>query len=71
MTSLKTSIKTITYLSDIGCLEIQGASLGSFHYLKNNSLKYRICNTEKTQNHTLNKNLIIKQICMDKLQDEI
>ncbi|TXU89896.1 6-phospho-beta-glucosidase, partial [Klebsiella oxytoca] len=27
--SLKTSIKTITYLSDIGCLEIQGASL---HY---------------------------------------
>ncbi|MGD3000034.1 hypothetical protein ACP80S_26860, partial [Escherichia coli] len=34
MTSLKTSIKTITYLSDIGCLEIQGASLtvtGVFH----------------------------------------
>ncbi len=29
MTSLKTSIKTITYLSDIGCLEIQGASLRS------------------------------------------
>nr|MDK6642443.1 hypothetical protein [Escherichia coli] len=28
--SLKTSIKTITYLSDIGCLEIQGASLGIF-----------------------------------------
>ncbi|WP_244581478.1 HEAT repeat domain-containing protein, partial [Escherichia coli] len=27
--SLKTSIKTITYLSDIGCLEIQGASLMS------------------------------------------
>ena len=27
MTSLKTSIKTITYLSDIGRLEIQGASL--------------------------------------------
>ncbi|WP_220396347.1 hypothetical protein, partial [Klebsiella pneumoniae] len=27
MTSLKTSIKNITYLSDIGCLEIQGASL--------------------------------------------
>ncbi|MEK8488859.1 TA system toxin CbtA family protein, partial [Escherichia coli] len=26
---LKTSIKTITYLSDIGCLEIQGASLFS------------------------------------------
>ncbi|MGS0025772.1 hypothetical protein ACUOID_08975, partial [Escherichia coli] len=30
MTSLKTSIKTITYLSDIGCLEIQGASLVFF-----------------------------------------
>ncbi|EFO2364289.1 hypothetical protein DRR68_18140 [Escherichia coli] len=29
MTSLKTSIKTITYLSDIGCLEIHGASLSS------------------------------------------
>ncbi|ODG71566.1 nitrite extrusion protein 2 [Shigella sp. FC1661] len=29
MTSLKTSIKTITYLSDTGCLEIQGASLVS------------------------------------------
>ncbi|MCQ8018807.1 hypothetical protein NP277_23785, partial [Salmonella enterica] len=28
--SLKTSIKTITYLSDIGCLEIQGASLIPF-----------------------------------------
>ncbi|CAM6930580.1 hypothetical protein ESCOCK378M_15610 [Escherichia coli] len=31
MTSLKTSIKTITYLSDIGCLEIQGASLQLHH----------------------------------------
>ncbi|WP_249965128.1 MipA/OmpV family protein, partial [Escherichia coli] len=30
--SLKTSIKTITYLSDIGCLEIQGASLFSDYY---------------------------------------
>ncbi|MCA7180470.1 hypothetical protein LEZ92_25000, partial [Escherichia coli] len=29
MTSLKTSIKTITYLSDTGCLEIQGACLQS------------------------------------------
>ncbi|MEH3656284.1 hypothetical protein POW62_19180, partial [Escherichia coli] len=28
--SLKTSIKTITYLSDTGCLEIQGASLKFF-----------------------------------------
>ncbi|PHU69225.1 hypothetical protein CSW68_21965 [Shigella boydii] len=35
MTSLKTSIKTITYLSDTGCLEIQGASLmSSGRYLR-------------------------------------
>ncbi|ANK02125.1 hypothetical protein BHE99_17715 [Escherichia coli] len=27
MTTLKTCIRTITYLSDIGCLEIQGACL--------------------------------------------
>uniref|UniRef100_UPI003F4BBAF1 hypothetical protein n=1 Tax=Escherichia coli TaxID=562 RepID=UPI003F4BBAF1 len=33
MTSLKTSIKTITYLSDIGCLEIQGASLLSAYHI--------------------------------------
>ncbi|WP_247181844.1 hypothetical protein, partial [Escherichia coli] len=37
--SLKTSIKTITYLSDIGCLEIQGASLQLIMWLlyKNNA----------------------------------
>uniref|UniRef100_UPI0021B47189 hypothetical protein n=1 Tax=Escherichia coli TaxID=562 RepID=UPI0021B47189 len=35
MTSLKTSIKTITYLSDIGCLEIQGASLPGKKILHN------------------------------------
>ncbi|APL19437.1 nitrite extrusion protein 2 domain protein [Escherichia coli] len=34
MTSLKTSIKTITYLSDIGCLEIQGASLDTISLAK-------------------------------------
>ncbi|GAB0970165.1 DoxX family protein [Escherichia coli] len=34
MTSLKTSIKTITYLSDIGCLEIHGASLGTQQYME-------------------------------------
>ncbi|MCV5564010.1 ABC transporter permease subunit, partial [Escherichia coli] len=34
MTSLKTSIKTITYLSDIGCLEIQGASLDGLNRLQ-------------------------------------
>lgn len=33
MTSLKTSIKTITYLSDTGCLEIQGASLFTMFFL--------------------------------------
>ncbi|PQM84397.1 permease, partial [Shigella flexneri] len=27
MTSLKTGIKTITYIRDTGCLEIKGASL--------------------------------------------
>ncbi|MDA4393416.1 Mu transposase domain-containing protein, partial [Escherichia coli] len=32
MTSLKTSIKTITYLSDIGCLEIHGASLDTSYF---------------------------------------
>ncbi|MCX0042830.1 hypothetical protein NMV77_22200, partial [Escherichia coli] len=37
MTSLKTSIKTITYLSDIGCLEIQGASLISHSAVAKNS----------------------------------
>ncbi|RCP07172.1 holin, partial [Escherichia coli] len=31
--SLKTSIKTITYLSDIGCLEIQGASLPFIYFI--------------------------------------
>ena len=37
MTSLKTSIKTITYLSDTGCLEIQGASLsGSLDLMLDN-----------------------------------
>lgn len=33
MTSLKTSIKTITYLSDTGCLEIQGASLPGIPFI--------------------------------------
>ncbi|OTB88404.1 hypothetical protein AW115_28565 [Escherichia coli] len=35
MTSLKTSIKTITYLSDTGCLEIQGASLVGYSRIDN------------------------------------
>ena len=33
MTTLKTCIRTITYLSDIGCLEILGASLSSAYGL--------------------------------------
>ncbi|WP_260834510.1 hypothetical protein, partial [Escherichia coli] len=42
MTSLKTSIKTITYLSDIGCLEIQGASLAEHTvFLKKGSFASR------------------------------
>ncbi|MGT5892082.1 TcfC E-set like domain-containing protein, partial [Escherichia coli] len=44
MTSLKTSIKTITYLSDTGCLEIQGASLTSWqlsHTFYNDSFSHK------------------------------
>ncbi|MCE4041305.1 hypothetical protein OS104_19950, partial [Escherichia coli] len=37
--SLKTSIKTITYLSDIGCLEIHGASLMGLPQKKNFSTR--------------------------------
>ncbi|MCY6544063.1 hypothetical protein OYB32_24155, partial [Escherichia coli] len=39
MTSLKTSIKTITYLSDIGCLEIHGASLAVLYSVNSFLLK--------------------------------
>uniref|UniRef100_UPI0039E196F5 hypothetical protein n=1 Tax=Escherichia coli TaxID=562 RepID=UPI0039E196F5 len=55
MTSLKTSIKTITYLSDIGCLEIQGASL---HYL---SFAYALkkAEGEKTLRHLCKINNMI------------
>ncbi|PBR21060.1 hypothetical protein COD28_04285, partial [Escherichia coli] len=43
MTSLKTSIKTITYLSDTGCLEIQGASLQTRNDArKNKTKKYNV-----------------------------
>ncbi|MEF3905079.1 hypothetical protein U9941_24055, partial [Escherichia coli] len=43
MTSLKTSIKTITYLSDIGYLEIQGASLDGLRkkLIKNLSIQIK------------------------------
>ncbi|RLW78273.1 adhesin, partial [Escherichia coli] len=43
MTSLKTSIKTITYLSDIGCLEIQGASLINASYPVNPAITSAGC----------------------------
>ncbi|MBS9185978.1 hypothetical protein KER34_28940, partial [Escherichia coli] len=45
MTSLKTSIKTITYLSDIGCLEIQGASLSS-PFDRDGMLYHGACNLQ-------------------------
>ena len=40
MTSLKTGIKTITYLNDIGCLEIQGTSL-------HKAQRYQICYSDE------------------------
>lgn len=50
MTSLKTSIKTITYLSDIGCLEIQGASLILLRIIfRKNSFKTK----DMSDNHTV------------------
>ncbi|MCY6717601.1 hypothetical protein OYA84_24340, partial [Escherichia coli] len=50
MTSLKTSIKTITYLSDIGCLEIQGASLltASIDFANGSGVGFYVeCNDEQ------------------------
>lgn len=52
MTSLKTSIKTITYLSDTGCLEIQGASL---LYLDSFKSKNN-CKSFETNSNLLDKN---------------
>ncbi|MFV2413485.1 hypothetical protein ACNITQ_23290, partial [Escherichia coli] len=48
--SLKTSIKTITYLSDTGCLEIQGASL-LIYFIINNSFISSLCSslTQETE----------------------
>ncbi len=54
MTSLKTSIKTITYLSDIGCLEIQGASLNTL-YLDSFKSKNN-CKSFETNSNLLDKN---------------
>lgn len=56
MTSLKTSIKTITYLSDIGCLEIQGASL-DINTLYLDSFKSKNnCKSFETNTNLLDKN---------------
>ncbi|WP_404999657.1 hypothetical protein, partial [Escherichia coli] len=55
MTSLKTSIKTITYLSDIGCLEIQGASLVAYK-----PLRFYISNRDKSA-----RNLIFLATILD------
>ncbi|MEF5780749.1 hypothetical protein U9161_21155, partial [Escherichia coli] len=53
MTSLKTSIKTITYLSDIGCLEIQGASLpAGYRETKRLSSKLDLRNDERSSRLT-------------------
>ena len=53
MTSLKTSIKTITYLSDIGCLEIQGASLFSeaAHHLTMSYQQYFVKDIYNVKTH--------------------
>ena len=51
MTSLKTSIKTITYLSDIGCLEIQGASLLAMKdYLVGGHSRKEVCEKYQMNN---------------------
>ncbi|MGT7336847.1 recombinase family protein, partial [Escherichia coli] len=52
MTSLKTSIKTITYLSDIGCLEIHGASLNGDN-ISVTTLKADITSLEKGINNLI------------------
>lgn len=51
MTSLKTSIKTITYLSDIGCLEIQGASLSNYYQTRQNLLDIDNLDVDKLDIH--------------------
>ncbi|WP_372585617.1 hypothetical protein, partial [Shigella sonnei] len=51
MTSLKTSIKTITYLSDTGCLEIQGASLSrkfvGYFFCMDKIIASKVCNNRE------------------------
>ncbi|MDW4710930.1 carbohydrate porin, partial [Escherichia coli] len=57
--SLKTSIKTITYLSDTGCLEIQGASLLGYFTQQNkdaNSNKFNESGYKTTLFHTFKVN---------------
>ncbi|MEO5278388.1 biofilm/acid-resistance regulator YmgB/AriR [Escherichia coli] len=69
MTSLKTSIKTITYLSDIGCLEIQGASLASYFRSSGNLLEEEsavlgqaVTNLMLSGDNVNNKNIILSLI---------
>ncbi|GCS99420.1 transcriptional regulator [Escherichia coli] len=76
MTSLKTSIKTITYLSDIGCLEIQGASLVVIKecvdmYVPNplkNNIKLYYKETESESHRVIIDNILklkqLTRICM-------
>ncbi|MDI1059090.1 hypothetical protein NEN86_25700, partial [Escherichia coli] len=54
MTSLKTSIKTITYLSDTGCLEIQGASLVFI-------LETQLCSVLEGLQYLSSENAVYKQ----------
>ncbi|SQR51638.1 DNA methylase [Escherichia coli] len=64
MTSLKTSIKTITYLSDIGCLEIQGASL---HTVRNDCCHHtRLFNRNRLAPRSV-KNLLNPEIPLVKM----
>ncbi|MCV8373521.1 hypothetical protein OIM73_13465, partial [Escherichia coli] len=64
MTSLKTSIKTITYLSDTGCLEIQGASLQSILTSEHNG---NVATIEIK--HHYPKDLLYRQVQEDIISD--
>ncbi|EQU97625.1 hypothetical protein G868_01022 [Escherichia coli HVH 216 (4-3042952)] len=59
MTSLKTSIKTITYLSDIGCLEIQGASLSLYPVFH---LMYH-CLWRKIADNSIVSGVVTERVC--------
>lgn len=76
MTSLKTSIKTITYLSDIGCLEIQGASLSTdiaslyyyralVHFHNEKIEEARICIDKSLQLEPRRRKAVVIKECVD------